>query len=363
MKPVKLMVLCIVCLLVGSAAVSALASNSTNLMREIMFERDEESIESSETAILDGILAFSIPFDWEKTEEELSETQSFQYRCTDEDGTTVLFEGIVMDSALLSAQDVNSYSDLKRLLEKEKVDHMAARFKGIEMILTGDDTTAIGMCLTQEGKLLGFGFETGTGKIEDVAQSEKLVKDMTAIIQSIKCLSDDDLACFDESFWNEDESEETSAADESGADEDAEVGFFEAVTSHYGVFVDAHPIYFGELLVLSIPDDWVEIEPEDAICAFMGTDEAGNRAIVDVVAVKGNGITLEKLAEDARNQRCCCTITANGRTFSPFLLIPPLFQRGSQRMITSCWSRLIWALIRPCGRKSSSGISTKSCAG
>lgn len=316
MKLVRRMTLLFVILFVGSVAVSALASDSTNLMHEIMFERDEESTESSETAILDGILTFSIPSDWEKSaEEELSDEQRFQYRCTDEDGITVLFEGIVMDSALLSAQEVYSYSDLKGLLENEKVDHIAARFKGIEMILTGDDATAIGICLTWEGKLLGFEFESGNGKIADVAQSEKLVKDMTTIIQSIKCLSDDDLACFGETFWNEDASEDVPDADASSVDEDAKVSFFEAITSIRDASVDTYSIYFGDQLVLTVPDDWVEIEPEDAICAFMGTDEAGNRAIVDVVAVKGNGITLEELAEDARNQRCCCTITANGRTF------------------------------------------------
>ena len=96
---------------------------------------------------------------------------------------------------------------------------------------------------------------------------------------------------------------------------DLEVEFFRAVTSAHDASVNTHPIYLGDQLVLSIPDDWTEIDPDDSICAFTGTDEAGNRVTVVVDAMEVGGMNLSALEEAARTQPYSCMITANGRTF------------------------------------------------
>lgn len=316
MKLAKTIALWVICLLLGSAAVSAFASEGTDLMNGVLRAKSVESAEVYDTAILFNALTFSIPDGWEKTaEEELQEGVGFQYRCTDKDGVTAVFEGTATDTARYFGQSINAYGDIKEKLENEKTDHIIARFHGIEMIAAGDDSLVLCICLTQDGMMLGFGFGSETGSMADVAQSEKLAGDIAAIIHSIKALPGANLLPFEDAIWGDPAPTQTPAGDQSNADKDGDVQFFMAITDASQAPVSTHPIYLGDQLVLSIPDDWVTVDPEDSVCAFRGTDEAGNTAVVVVDAIKQEGITLEALAEDAKSMRCCCTITSNGRTY------------------------------------------------
>ena len=318
MKLAKVMTLCIVCMLIGSVTVSAFASEGTDLLYRILNTESAENMEACDTAILFETLSFSIPSGWEKTAgEDPNKGQCFQYRCTDKDGVTVFFEGVFADAVRDSDPAINTYSDLKKRIEKEKADYIIIVFQGIEMIASGDDSLFVCMCLTQDGSALGFGFESETKSMADVARSEQLMRDITAILHSIKALPDANLMSFDEAIWGEPEPGliPTPAAERSDAEKDIEVEFFNAITDLRKDDVNTYPIFLRDQLVLSIPEDWIEIDPEDSVCAFTGADETGNRATVVVDAVKKEGITLEALAEDMKRMRASCMITANGRSF------------------------------------------------
>ena len=78
------------------------------------------------------------------------------------------------------------------------IDYISFSHFGEDIILTGDDTVAAGMCLTANGKALCFVFDLKGKDLIEISYSDKLLGDMVAIIYSIETVNAGNLLHFDD---------------------------------------------------------------------------------------------------------------------------------------------------------------------
>lgn len=178
-KAIGYLLIIVMIMITGSAG----ALESAELMAALLNAATEEEPVYGDTVSLGNALEFSVPADWEKTlPEDLDESIVFWYTGNDPEGNQVSFAGMIMENAING-----DYDDLKEYLAESRIDYIMTEIQGHLIFLCGDDrTTAVGMCMTQDQKILGFGFDYMGGSASELMQSDKLMKDMTAILQSIQ---------------------------------------------------------------------------------------------------------------------------------------------------------------------------------
>lgn len=303
----------LVCVLAGNA--SAAAAEGADFMQALLRAEAPENAVFGETPILADALQFSIPADWERSSEyDDEELCSFLYTGTDAAGRKVLFLGMEAGGETLGAE-LASDTDLKNLLEEAETDYIVSKLNGIDMILMGDDELAVGMGLTKGAAFFAFGFASEDYELEEILRSDKLKADMISILHSMKAIDADRLMRFDASIW-----EASERTEKTNSVKKAELlKFFETVTSSFAAVSISHPVCLNETLVVYVPNDWREIEDEEALCAFKGSDEDNNRATVVVHAVHANGMTAEELEADAEKQLACCTVETKELRYCTYL--------------------------------------------
>ena len=306
--------LCLVLMMSGS--VSASASEGTGFMWELLKTEAPMNMEYGETVTLADTLEFSIPADWERSfEYDDEEMCSFLFKGEDAEGRNILFLGIEADSLDLG-MEFSSYTDIKNKLVEAETSYILSSLNGIDMIFSGDDDFIVGMCLTQDGTFVAFGFGSDDYGLSEIRQSEKLKMDMTAILHSVQVSNADALMSFDADIWEESgRTDEPKAIDSpviTPRERSAQELFFEGVTSGNGVTPMTHPIYLDRTLIVYIPNDWREIKDDDSICTFIGIDDEENIVTVAIDAVQTERMTIDDLESDAKEQIACCTIEANG---------------------------------------------------
>lgn len=292
----------LICVLVGNA--SAPTAEGTDYVQELLRAEAPENAVFGETVILADALQFSIPADWERSSEyDDEEMCSFLYTGTDGAGRNIMFLGMEAGSELLG-EELSSYIDLKNMLDEAETGYFVSSLNGIDMIFKCDDEFAVGMGLTKDAEFFAFGFASEEYEMEEILQSDKLKADMISILHSMKVIDADRLMRFDEGIWESSErTEKTGAVNMTFQDK-----FFETVTSGLGRTSISHPICLNDTLVIYAPYDWQEVEAEESLYVFEGSDEDNNRATVTVEAVYANGMTTEELEADAEKQIACCTI-------------------------------------------------------
>ncbi len=303
MKLMKVaLIFSLICVLVGNA--SATTAEGTDCVQELLRAEAPENAVFGETVILANALQFSIPADWERSSEyDDEELCSFLYTGTDGAGRNVMFLGMEAGSELLG-EELSSYIDLKNLLEEAETGYVVSSLNGIDMIFKGNEEFAAGMGLTKEAEFFAFGFASEEYEMEEALRSDKLKADMVSILHSMKVIDADRLMRFDASIWESSErTEKTGTVNMTFQDK-----FFETVTSGLGRTSISHPICLNDTLVIYVPYDWQEIEAEESLYVFEGSDEDNNRATVTVEAVYANGKTADELEADAKKQIACCTI-------------------------------------------------------
>ena len=292
----------LICVLVGNASVTT--AEGTDCVQELLRAEAPENAVFGETVILADALQFSIPADWERSSEyDDEELCSFLYTGTDGAGRNIMFLGMEAGSELLG-EELSSYIDLKNMLDEAETGYVVSSLNGIDMIFKGNEEFAAGMGLTKEAEFFAFGFASEEYEMEEVLRSDKLKADMVSIIHSMKVIDADRLMRFDASIWESSErTEKTGTVNMTFQDK-----FFESVTSGLGRTSISHPIYLNDTLVIYVPYDWQEVEAEESLYVFEGSDEYNNRATVTVEAVYANGKTADELEADAKKQIACCTI-------------------------------------------------------
>ena len=315
MKPMKyILILCFI-VLMGSAF--TYAAEGTDFILELLNAEMPENVVFGETAILADELQFSIPADWVEVTEyyDDEEVYSFLFEGTDAEGRNVVFIGVEGVSDVFSLEH-SSYTDMKNDLIEAEISHIVSSLNGVDMIFAVDDELMSGLCLTKDADVFAFGFVSEDYDLEAIRESDKLKADMTAILLSMRAFDAAKLMSFDSSIWEQAERtkdtstvEKPAPAAEKKAEQDQ---FFKEVTSGNGVTPKSHPIYLDETLVVYIPDDWREIEDEDSICTFIGTDDDNNWVTVAIDAVQTSNMTIEELEADSKEQLACCTTSANG---------------------------------------------------
>ena len=296
------LIFCLLCVLVGNAF--ATTAEGADTMQELLRAGTQKNAVFGETVILADTLQFSIPADRERSSEyDDEELCSFLYTGTDAAGRNVMFLGMEAGSELLGV-DLSSYNDLKNMLDEAETGYFVSDLNGINIVFMGNDEFAVGIGLTKEATLFAFGFTSEEYKMEEILQSDKLKADMISILHSMKAIDANKLMPFDASVWEASErTEKTGAVNMTFQDK-----FFETITSGLGRTSISHPICLNDTLVIFVPYDWQEIEAEESLYVFEGSDEDNNRATVTVEAVYENGKTADELEADARKQIACCTI-------------------------------------------------------
>ena len=163
------------------------------LMQTILSMDTPPEISFGDEVMMGDAVIVSIPMDWEKMQVEKDDEDlgAFLYKGTDEEGREIFFYGIRLENTLGTCQKV--MNAIKELGYGSDL----ARINGVDMILTGDITMAAGMCLTEDGYVLGFGFSSyemnhytiissDSRGFSDILNSVKLLKDMSAILNSVK---------------------------------------------------------------------------------------------------------------------------------------------------------------------------------
>lgn len=192
MRKVKIailvMVLCMLCL--GGTK----ADESSILQYAMSAEKDE--VEWGDTITLAESLTIHVPADWVKMEEEDPDLEGVGYTGTDSEGNAV---------ALISMRGDATYDSLqlsRKRLEKTGTDYTSTTFHGIDMLIVHGNLTGSGLlealfCVKDDGTPLIIGFQTVSG---DVMQSEKLKKDVTAIVHSVQALDARKLLSFEDTL-------------------------------------------------------------------------------------------------------------------------------------------------------------------
>ncbi len=144
-----------------------------------------------DTAALGDAVSFSVPADWEKLDIDEGMDTAFQYRGTDEEGRLMFFAGMMFENIPGPMESV-----ISQLYEVFNHVYSFVSVNGIDMMLAGDGTTAVGFCFTEDGKAMCFGFSFSSlvqpntqellqGSFADIMQSDKLKRDMAAILLSV----------------------------------------------------------------------------------------------------------------------------------------------------------------------------------
>ena len=166
--------------------------NGAELFSRIIEMGITENVLMGEMVALADTISFRIPADWEKmqADEGVLQDLSFMYRGRDEEGTGACFFGLSFDIGEAM------YATALQSLREQGYQYQILTVNGIDMILTGNDMMAAGICVTVDGDVIAFGFASeqnihsimsygSVSHLSEMMSSEKLLRDMAAIFHSV----------------------------------------------------------------------------------------------------------------------------------------------------------------------------------
>ncbi len=309
----NIMVLWLICMLTVACS-SSYASEGTSFMWELLKSETASEFAYGETAVLGDALIFRVPSDWEQSEIADAEETCFVYEGVDAEGRVIFFFGVQTDSETLGVH-FSSYTDMKNKLIQAKSSFIISSLQGIDMIFTGDDEFMGGMCLSKDGVVSLFAFQSEDNKLSEIKESEKLCGDITAVLHSVTAMNSDTLMCFDDNIWDVNEEAKEAEPEVSEGEKTSQNTFFDGVISGNEIKPESHPIYLDERLVVYIPDDWEDMSG-DSICSFQGADDEGHQVSVIIDLVNTEGMTDEELESQTLERIMSRTIISSGLRYN-----------------------------------------------
>ena len=195
---IGLMILCLICV-TGSMA------EESGILLYAMSAGNTET-EWGDTVTLADLLTFRVPADWVKAGED-PKAEGVGYIGSDTEGNSIAILSMRGETAF------GSFQLLKKQLEEVGTGYTETNFHGIDMLIAqgiNDGVVLEGLaCIKDDGTPLIIGFQTVSG---DVMQSDKLKKDVTAIISSIQALDTSKLLSFGDTLPDDAAMEEVQAA-------------------------------------------------------------------------------------------------------------------------------------------------------